>query len=113
MTRLTDCIDCIAGKYVAATGSDQAGVCFDCAVGKYQNRTTQTSCIECEDGKFANETVTVNCKKCPVGFFNDKAAYQVGQAVKIGGSNFIVKSFKLREMNGNILVTDASMQSRG
>eukprot|EP01044_Picomonas_judraskeda_P019829 COSAG03_NODE_4267_length_1614_cov_430.883828_1_plen_46_part_10 len=32
---VSDCIDCIAGKYLDSTGNDQESDCIDCVIGKY------------------------------------------------------------------------------
>ena len=49
------CKDCLAGKFISLTGSDNEDDCIDCVVGKYStvvgSGTAGTACIECLAGK--------------------------------------------------------------
>ena len=64
---LSDCIDCVAGKYVATTGSSAASDCIDCMAGKYlpvPGSNSSLDCIDCVAGKYVAGTAHTTDAHC-------------------------------------------------
>jgi hypothetical protein len=69
----SDCIACPAGRYVDVAGSDAASDCIGCGAGRYLEHTgsfSATDCIECGVGKYAQDRGNVaesDCIECATG----------------------------------------------
>ena len=47
----SDCIDCIAGKYVSTVESDEASDCIDCVAGSYVVLSGSDEASDCNAGQ--------------------------------------------------------------
>jgi alpha-tubulin suppressor-like RCC1 family protein len=74
---LTGCIECPAGKYTDATGSDELADCIDCVVGTYVDVAGSDAlldCIDCIVGKYvdvAGSDQASDCIDCVMGKYVD------------------------------------------
>ncbi len=74
---VVDCIDCIAGTYVDVAGSDEASDCIDCPVGKYidlAGSNDPLDCIDCRAGTYIDVTggnQASDCIDCVLGKYVD------------------------------------------
>ena len=57
---MTSCIDCSAGKTLAAGAS----LCVDCGEGKYSGEEGATVCVDCGAGTYINVTGGATCLEC-------------------------------------------------
>ena len=75
-TGSADCIDCIAGKYIDVTGSDEETDCIDCGVGRYVDATGSDECIDCGAGKYSSSSsdAPTDCLNCGLGKYSPAAA---------------------------------------
>ena len=82
-------IDCVAGKYAAASGRDKETDCVECGVGKYSIVVGSLggTCIPCIAGKYIGVTGSdeeSDCIQCNPGSYTDNLL-----AVPPGGTSCI------------------------
>jgi hypothetical protein len=69
LTVESGCIDCVAGKYSKAKGSDSKQACVDCQPGKKGDAAKtgaddDSSCTPCEARTYSNQGGQTSCQKC-------------------------------------------------
>jgi hypothetical protein len=73
-TVLTECSDCVEGRYQPDVGSN---ACLDCTAGQYQGATGVTSCIDCDATKYDHDSdPTTPCQNCPVGLTSEPGSFE-------------------------------------
>ena len=60
-TEVSNCTNCVAGKYSTTVGASQASTCMDCVAGKYSNATGVSTCMDCVAGTYSNATGVSAC----------------------------------------------------
>ena len=75
---LTTCLECPAGKFGLASGSDTSDVCTECDSGTYQANSGSSSCTACPLGTFSADpgasSESSGCFFCPIGQYQLPAA---------------------------------------
>ena len=67
---MSDCIQCMAGKYSSSVGAAAASTCIDCVAGKYVDvagSDAAADCIDCVAGKYVE--ADDSCDALGIGFY--------------------------------------------
>ena len=64
----SQCLDCPAGKFVAAAAGLSVANCQNCAAGTFSVQGSGT-CTACPPGTFSNAAAANTCTDCPLGTF--------------------------------------------
>jgi hypothetical protein len=73
LTALTQCFDCVPGKFLATEGNDAATDCVPCAAGTYSTTSgasSNSTCIACAAGTYSAAGVAV-CIACTAGTYSE------------------------------------------
>jgi hypothetical protein len=71
VTALTQCFDCVPGKYLDTEGNTNESACVSCGLGRYSDTSGRSACVPCGLGQYAPTSGMSSCVLCGAGKYLD------------------------------------------